>query len=236
MKKLFFVTLILCLAAWIGAQEARIQCVPEMPRLAGSADCRRAVLSWEHNGENVKEFRISRDGEHFVIVFNELREWTDWTVKEGHVYTYCLKAKGWQGESEEACVTLEIPICREECEELEPSYFTGYAIRYFDESEGRFKYYVLLDWGIEGPGSPGQWELLRVVYKNDPETGLPPDVLVGKFIVLNTPFFDGRVTAHGWDDHNVSRNTTIFYLLRWRCGPCRNWTYFGPIRVEVPRQ
>lgn len=237
MKKLLSLAFVLMMAIGLIAQQAD-QCIPEMPKLLVTADCRKTVLSWQHNGENVEEFHIFKDGGHYVVIHKDLREWTDWNIKQGEKHTYCIVAVNkWGKESDADCVSTTVPICPPDCADLEPEYFNGYYTRYFDEEADppRYRYYVTLEWGLE-KGGVGQWELLKVVYNINKENGRVEEAWTHQFHVLNTPYFDGRKTDHVYEDYKIARSKEVHYLLRWRCGPCRNWKYFGANILWIPEK
>lgn len=219
------------------SQQATIQCAPKKPKLEASADCHDVFLKWTHDGKNTIDFRIYKNGNLLATLDEYAREWTDSDVKQGKAYYYAIEAYGRYGTSPKDYAEITVPTCPgEDCRDLEPSWFNGTIVEYIDPETGKLKYYVSLDWEIEGKGSPGEWELLKSSYKIDKETGQIIDAWAHELKVMNTPFFDGRITSHYYPDYNVSKNTIQNYVLRWRCGYCKNWRYFGPVQVWIPKK
>jgi len=176
MKKFLGIVLSLLLFSGLAFSQG-VQChCPDKPDVSVTVDCTKAVVSWTHDGNYVKEFNIIRDGDNIATVGRTVRSWTDETVQEGFQYTYGVRAKGCWCNSNYDYERVDIPKCPNPPKELdckidELDYFYGDIFPYFDDELVRSRYYVVLKWGIEGKGArDGEWELLKVWYKIDKDT------------------------------------------------------------------
>jgi len=55
-------------------------------------------------------------------------------------------------------------------------------------------------------------------------------------VIAKAPYFDGRDSDFVYEDYDISKRKHYFYILRWKCGPCRNWEYFGAIHLIIPEK
>ena len=108
---------------------------------------------------------------------------------------------------------------------------TYYSIR---KSDGKLMYYVEITIEVNGGSRDGYWELLRSDYKV--KELLEWENYNKQFKVKPGAIFRGGQSEYYFEDYAVSRNKEFHYILRWTCGDCRDWVYFGSIRVRVPKQ
>ncbi len=132
---------------------------------------------------------------------------------------------------QEAGVNCPPPPPPPDCDVI-PLYFRGHVIPYM--KDGAQKYYVALEWATDRRSGDGYWEIMKA--KRIVLHGRHPLISYHeKFKVLKTEYLDGRWTEFAHDDYFTARGVEYFYLLRWVCGNCGEWEYYGAVHLTIPR-
>lgn len=254
MKKLLAkVFMVFLLVGALTGQKVIINChPPKTPVLKSVGECTlgeggdKVTLTWtQENRSEVIRFElekfISGSWKEIAEPGKNASTYIDTNVLEGVEYYYRLRAVNqWQkGDWDDTRAT--VPVCKEpprseDCEidvDTVVEYFNAHVLQYINE-DGKLMYYVQLVIEVNGGSRDGYWELLRSQYKVKE---------LEKWESYHKPFkkkpgavFRGGQSEYYFEDYAVSRHKEFHYILRWNCGPCRDWEYFGAVKVRIPKK
>jgi len=259
MKKVFAkVLMLLLLVGALVGQQAKVMChTPKTPVLKAVAECvqgpggDKVTLTWtQEKRSEVSWFELEKFAKGAWSVLGVLGKtdssYVDHDVVEGETYYYRIRAViKWSAsdirKSPWSTAEATVPVCKlppppQDCEidvDNVLEYFNAHLLQYTRKSDGKLMYYVEITIEVNGGSRDGYWELLRSQYKvkelEEWENYNKP------FIKRPGAIFRGGQSKYYFEDYAVSRHKEFHYILRWTCGPCRDWVNFGSVRVRIPK-
>jgi len=260
MKKILTkIFVMLLLAGALVGQQAVINChTPKTPCLRAIPECTqgdggdKVTLTWTQEKQSeVSWFELEKftrgSWSVLAVISKNDNSYVDHDVEEGEKYYYRLRAViKWSSRdirpSPWSNASAEVPVCKlppnpKDCEidvDTVLEYFQAHVLQYIRESDGKLMYYVQFEIEVNGGSRDGYWELLRSDYKvkelEDWENYNKP------FKKRPGAIFRGGQSDYYFEDYAVSRHKEFHYILRWNCGPCRDWVYFGSKVVRIPKK